>query len=50
MISEFEIWADWAVIAVLKLDTILLKYPIFEGSFFFKGKTNTELNFLYTAL
>ena len=44
MISEFEIWADWVVIEVLKLYTILLKYPIFEGSFFFKGKINTELN------
>ena len=27
-------WSDWAVMAVLKISAVLLKYPTFEGGFF----------------
>ena len=41
--------ADWAVRAVLKISAVLLKYPIFEGGFFFIFwlETNSTVELLW---
>ena len=31
---------DWAIGAVMKILAVLLKYPTFEGFFYFHGKNN----------
>ena len=44
-------WADRAVLEVVKISAILVKYPFFEGFFHISmGKTNTKLEFLYIVL
>ena len=39
-------WSDWAVMAVLKISAVLLKYPTF-GDDFFMGITNKNFEFLH---
>ena len=39
-------WSDWAVMAVLKISAVLLKYPTF-GDGFFMGITSKKFEFPY---